>query len=104
MLKDPELAAVEDEQFVQHLKTFVLRPENFAAGFLRQHVAAWGLMFATSGHSFKSREVLDWVKQGVQLDFVSPYNADQQRHQKYAHRLQLVKQLLATVYSHRLCN
>lgn len=63
--EDPELEAVEDEQLVQHLKAFMLRAENFVAGNLRQHVAAWEFMFATSGHSFNSRKC--WARSAAGL-------------------------------------
>ena len=86
------------DQLLQHIKGFMLDPAQFTAGSLRQHVVAWEFLFDSYGHSAKSRQVMDWIKHGVHLDFVSPCSEAQRKHPKFSSRLHVVEQLLlATV-------
>ncbi len=87
-----------DDQLLQHLQDFMLDPAQFDAGNLRQHGVAWEFLFASFGDSAKPRQVLDWIKHGVCLDFVSPFSDDQRKHPRFASRMHLVEHLLlATV-------
>ena len=39
--------------------------------------------------------MLDWVTNGIELDFVSPFSAGQDKHPRYSVKLKLVEQLLS---------
>lgn len=84
----------DDAEFQSHMENIMLHPDDFEAGNLQNHLTAWKQFFHCFGHTAKSKQVLSWIEQGIQLDFVAVHAPSQLQHPRFGARLQLVQQLL----------
>ena len=84
-----------------YLHTVLLDLKKFVAGNLTTHVVAWQAFFLQFDNTMRSSLVLDWVTNGIKLDFVSPFTAGQDKHPHYSVKLKSVEQLLSKTVGHQ---
>ena len=86
---------------MSYLHTILLDPKKFVAGNLTTHVVAWQAFFMQFGNTMRSSLVLDWVSNGIKLEFVSPFSAGQDKHPRHSVKLKSVENLLSQTVGHQ---
>lgn len=83
-----------DADWLKSVKSFLLPVESFRAGFISMRIDTWQMYFETFGWTAKSKAVLHWLEHGLNVNWVPVQATCQQRHPRFAKRLELVKALL----------
>lgn len=90
----PDLPEMSDEAWVAHVKSMLLPLEHFRAGFISTRIDSWQLYFQQFGMTAKARQILQWLEHGLDISWVPVDSLSQQKHPRYAKKVELVRALL----------
>ena len=90
----PRLPGMADDEWLAFVQSFLPPLECFRAGFMSTRLEVWQCYFQHFGMIAKAKQILQWLRHGLDIHWVPHDASSQQTHPKYRKKVQLVRELL----------